>query len=87
MKQQSIRAPGTRLLNWLLCLAMVLSLAPSARAAEEPAKSKNINRQDYSLWASTVKSYLYENQQGGLTRVEYIDGKIPIWGGFFAGSD
>lgn len=42
-------------------------------------KSKNINAQDYSVYyASTVKSYLYANNQGGLTRVEYVNGSIVV---------
>ncbi|MDE7266054.1 MAG: BspA family leucine-rich repeat surface protein, partial [Lachnospiraceae bacterium] len=42
-----------------------------------PAVSYNREKQDYD-WttADTVKSYLYENQTGGLTRVEYINGEI-----------
>lgn len=44
-----------------------------------PVVSNNINRQNYSWnWASTVKSYLYENQTGGLTRVEYVNGQIVV---------
>ncbi len=49
----------------------------------KPAVSNNKNAQNYRWsnnynwnWADTVKSYLYENQVGGLTRVEYINGKI-----------
>ncbi len=45
--------------------------------------SNNKDAQNYHLygnynwnWAETVNSYLYENQSGGLTRVEYIDGQI-----------
>ena len=53
-------------------LALLLSLAPAARAADGPASSSNINRQDYTRWSSTVKSYLFENGSGGLTRVEYL---------------
>lgn len=49
----------------------------------KPVVSNNKNTQNYRWsnnynwkWADTVKSYLYENQAGGLTRVEYINGKI-----------
>lgn len=60
-------------------IMLLLGLAPAAYAAEEPAKSSNINRQNYdTYYASTVKSYLYENERGGLTRVEYIDGTIVV---------
>lgn len=39
--------------------------------------SNNKDAQNYrSNWASTVKSYLYENQNGGLTRVEYDNQQI-----------
>lgn len=44
-----------------------------------PAASYNRDAQNYSQsWANTVKSYLYENQAGGLTRVEYINGQIIV---------
>lgn len=42
----------------------------------KPAVSNNKDAQNYRSWADTVKSYLYENPSGGLTRVEYIDGKV-----------
>lgn len=65
-----------RALSLALCLVMALSLAPAARAAGvDPAPSTNIDAQDYvngGRWTDTVKSYLYENSMGGLTRVEYI---------------
>ena len=57
-------------------LVLALSLLPAAWAAETPVKSSNINNQDYTTYGTTVKSYLYENQDGGLTRVEYINGKV-----------
>ena len=42
-------------------------------AANGPAISGNIYKQSYLNYdASTVKSYLFENGNGGLTRVEYI---------------
>ena len=37
-------------------------------------KTSNHNRQNYIGVASTVTSYLYENEDGGLTRVEHING-------------
>jgi len=50
-----------------------------------PASSNNQNAQNYRWynnynwnWADTIKSYLYENADGGVTRVEYIDGKIIV---------
>lgn len=76
----------SRVLSLLLCLAMALSLAPTAFAAKpQAAESKNINAQEYvnsRWWAVPMKSYLYENEMGGLTRVEYIndsgDGRIVV---------
>ena len=51
--------------------ALVLSLFPATLAAGSgSAESSNINRQNYSRWSSPVTSYLYENESGGLTRVE-----------------
>lgn len=51
--------------------------------AVKPAVSNNKDAQNYRWndnynwnWADTVKSYLYENQHSGITRVEYINGKI-----------
>ena len=36
--------------------------------------SNNISDNNYRVWSSTVNSYLYENEDGTLTRVEYISG-------------
>ena len=45
----------------------------------EAVKSHNINAQNYSGNASApVKSYLYQNGNGGLTRVEYVGGKVVV---------
>ena len=65
-----------------LVLALCLGLLPAAYAAPagDPAASGNINQQDYATYGKTVKSYLYENPAGGLTRVEYINGKIVVPG-------
>lgn len=48
-----------------------------------PAASNNRNAQNYRWynnynwnWSDTVKSYLYENPMGGLTRVECIGGQV-----------
>ena len=66
-------------LTALACsLTLSLSLIPATRAAEGPVESSNINAQDYTTWASTVKSYLFENEDGGLTRVEYTGGRIIV---------
>lgn len=68
----------TRLTALLCALALALTLCPAALAAETPAVSANINKQDYGTYGSTVKSYLFQNGQGGLTRVEYIGGKVAV---------
>ena len=67
-----------RTLSLALCLAMALSLVTVASAAEA-ATSQNIGKQEYSNYhANTVTSYLFENANGGLTRVEYIGGRIVV---------
>jgi len=61
-----------------LLLALVLSAGPlamTARAASAPAASSNKGAQSYTVWSKPVKSYLYDNG-AGLTRVEYINGKV-----------
>ena len=65
------------LLALLCAFALLLSLAPTAMAAGGPATSSNINRQDYSTYGATVKSYLYDNGSG-LTRVEYVNGSVVV---------
>ena len=68
-----------RLLTMVCTLGMLASLVPVASASgTAPVVSNNKNDQDYTRWSSTVKSYLYENEDGGLTRVEYVDGKIVV---------
>ena len=58
---------------------------PVAPSNLTPTTSNNQNTQNYRWynnynwnWAQTVKSYLYENPDGGVTRVEYIDDKIIV---------
>ncbi|HBV82950.1 MAG: hypothetical protein OSJ73_13700 [Lachnospiraceae bacterium] len=58
---------------------------PVAPSNLTPTTSNNQNAQNYRWynnynwnWAQTVKSYLYENPDGGVTRVEYIDDKIIV---------
>lgn len=70
-----------RLWASLLALILILGLTPAAGAAEAPAQSGNKNRQNYSRWgnwAQPVTSYLYENEKGGLTRVEYTGGQVVV---------
>lgn len=77
------RTLAARALGMALCAALALSLLPAtARAAAvNPVVSRNINAGEYvngRRWASTVKSYLYPNAIGGLTRVEYANGKVLV---------
>ena len=67
-----------RALSLLLTLALTLSLLPGAAlaAGSGPAESSNINDQDYTTWSRPVNSYLFENEAGGLTRVEYTGSEI-----------
>ena len=64
----------------VLCAgALILSLLPATLAAGSgPAESSNINKENYSRWSSPVTSYLYENESGGLTRVEYTGGQVVV---------
>lgn len=67
-----------QILSLVMALIMTLASLPTALAADAaptPAASDNIYDQQYingETCADTVKSYLYENPTGGLTRVEYI---------------
>ena len=66
-------------LTALLCaLTLTLSMSPAAAAAGSPVSSSNINKQNYTTYGSPVTSYLFENSQGGLTRVEYTGGKVVV---------
>ncbi len=60
-----------------LMLALILALPTAAAAAETPKASSNINKQDYTTYGNTVKSYLYENG-AGVTRVEYVNGSVIV---------
>ena len=68
-----------RMLSLLLALAAVLSMLPQTVLAAElsPAVSGNINSSSYKTGVheysnATVRSYLYENSIGGLSRVEFL---------------
>ena len=67
-------------ISLFLALSLCLGLtAPAALAAESPAVSSNIEQQDQTSYsASTVKSYLFANEAGGLTRVEYTGNQIAV---------
>lgn len=69
-------------LSALAALALVFTLSPAVRAeAPAPAVSSNRGGHEYvngRRWAQPAKSYLYENQSGGLTRVEYIEDHVVV---------
>ena len=50
----------------------------SKTANSGPVKSNNINAQHYDTWFNTIESYLYQNEAGGLTRVEYTGSKVVV---------
>lgn len=59
-------------------LALSLTLAPAALAADSPAVSSNYLGSQYVNGSKPVFSHLYENPQGGLTRVEYLSARTSI---------
>lgn len=64
----------------LLALIMIVGAAsPAFAVSGDPnalaAESVNSGTQEYELnWAAPISSYLYQRQDGGLTRVEYLPG-------------
>ena len=62
----------------LICLVL-FSFSATAGVCDSYTGS-NENDQDYSVWASTIKSHLYVCSDGKLMRVQYItsDNKILI---------
>ncbi|MDE6589384.1 MAG: hypothetical protein K2K53_03355, partial [Oscillospiraceae bacterium] len=79
--KRNIKFLAARALSLALCAVMALSLLPGTAYAADPVTSKNINAQEYAngrRWASTVKSYLYANSIGGLTRVEYTSSQVIV---------
>ena len=65
--------------SFLLCLVLVFALMLPCRAEEStPAETTNYAAQNYARWAYPVNSYLYVNGSGGLTRVEYADGRVIV---------
>ncbi len=74
-----------RMLSLLLALAAVLSMLPQTVLAAElsPAVSGNINSSSYKTGVheysnATVRSYLYENSIGGLSRVEFLYNTVIV---------
>ncbi len=64
---------------FLLCCLLALGVfTPSRAAGSAPEETTNYASQNYSMRASTVKSYLYENASGGLTRVEYTENGVVV---------
>ena len=63
----------------LLAAVLAVGLLPAtAFAADSPAESRNCVQRAYTKYGSTINSYLYENESGGLTRVEYIYDHIVV---------
>ena len=70
---------GLTAVCWVNVTAEPVEHAPFYASPQiQPKVSDNINDQNYEDWTCPVNSYLYENPQGGLTRVEYMDGKIIV---------
>ena len=66
-------------ISLLLCILLAACLFVPVYAAEGgPAETTNYGGQNYDRWAVPVNSYLFENPSGGLTRVEYADGKVIV---------
>lgn len=40
--------------------------------------SSNVNRQNYGNWSTPIVSYLYENEDGGITRVECTNNMVIV---------
>mgnify|MGYP001066157301 CR=1 FL=1 len=70
---------GKRLLSMLLIVLLLISVLPVMRTdAKEVVtcaeySGKNKDRQDYTRWADTVKSYLILCEDGSLMRFQYVD--------------
>lgn len=67
-----------KLLVMLLALTLAFSLAVPALAAAEPVVTYGSDRQNYGNWSSQVCAYLFENKDGGLTRVEYAFSTLTV---------
>ncbi|MBR3556661.1 MAG: S-layer homology domain-containing protein [Oscillospiraceae bacterium] len=66
-------------ISLLLCILLAACLFVPVCAAEGgPAETTNYAGQNYARWAFTVKSFLFENPAGGLTRVEYADDRVIV---------
>lgn len=66
-----------RITALFLCLLLwAASAVPAGAVYEPPTPSQNYALHNYSRWSEPVTSYLYVNGEGGLTRVEYTQGKV-----------
>lgn len=54
------------------------TILPEELSAVTGAETNNSGGQNYSVWASTVKSYLVANEDGTMTRVEYTGSYITV---------
>lgn len=75
-------------MNWkkqvgglLLAACMVIAMFPTISLADTPAggaETLNAGEQDYDRWSQVVNSYLVDNEDGSMTRVEYIGDYITV---------
>lgn len=67
-----------KILSSIIAFSMALTflsgVSTTAQAASLPKQSNNIGEQDYTLHGSSVNSYLVENYDGTIERIEYIEG-------------
>ena len=88
-KQPTATQPGVRTYTCTICDDTYTETIPATGVITTgtpiektpysvPAQSWNIDRHNYSTWSSTVKSYLYQNENGGLTRLEYTGSKVVV---------
>lgn len=62
-----------------VCAHVDTETIPALTEAEQvPAVTNNLGRQNYSVWSSTVKSYLVDNGDGTLARVEATNAGVTV---------
>ena len=67
------------LLTGLLCLPASAAEAPAAKdPSAVAAVSRNEGQQNYSRWSDVIRSYLYEREDGNLTRVEATSNGVAV---------
>lgn len=62
-----------------VCAHVDAETIPVLTEAEQvPAVTNNLGRQNYSVWSATVKSYLVDNGDGSLSRVEATNASVTV---------